>query len=144
VTHALVVDDDHDIRQILRLLLEDAGYDVIEAADGIRALEVLRTSPYPLVVLLDLQMPHLDGAGVLGVVAGDSRLAQRHAFILVTGATYSVPLAFANLLVHLSVPMLPKPVDSEALDKAMARAARRLTTNGHRDFAPSRRSTAEG
>ncbi|HEY2326710.1 MAG TPA: response regulator transcription factor [Gaiellaceae bacterium] len=56
----LVVDDDDDIRLLVRELLERAGYDVIEAADGREALKLMYTSP-PALVLLDITMPDLDG-----------------------------------------------------------------------------------
>ena len=66
--HVLVVDDDTAIRQMLRLVLEDEGYAVREAMDGIEALAALRVSARPLVVLLDLMMPRLGGDGVLAAV----------------------------------------------------------------------------
>ena len=59
-TRVLVVDDDADIRSLLRELLERAGYTVDEAADGRAALRALYTSP-PRLVILDVSMPQLDG-----------------------------------------------------------------------------------
>jgi DNA-binding response OmpR family regulator len=56
----LVVDDDEDIRLLVRELLERAGYEVIEAADGREALKLMYSSP-PALVLLDITMPDLDG-----------------------------------------------------------------------------------
>ncbi|HEU4448698.1 MAG TPA: response regulator transcription factor [Gaiellaceae bacterium] len=56
----LVVDDDADIRGLVRELLERQGYEVREAADGRQALRALYASP-PDVVLLDVSMPELDG-----------------------------------------------------------------------------------
>jgi len=56
----LVVDDDDDIRLLLRELLTRAGYDVDEAADGRAALRRLYESQ-PALVLLDVSMPELDG-----------------------------------------------------------------------------------
>jgi DNA-binding response OmpR family regulator len=56
----LVVDDDEDIRILLRELLSRAGYDVDEAPDGRTALRRLYESP-PALVLLDVSMPELDG-----------------------------------------------------------------------------------
>ena len=56
----LVVDDDDDIRALLRELLERAGYEVVDAPDGragLRALYAVR----PELVLLDVSMPQLDG-----------------------------------------------------------------------------------
>jgi DNA-binding response OmpR family regulator len=59
-TRILVVDDDQDIRQLLRALLERAGYLVDEAEDGRAALRILFTTP-PALVILDVTMPDMDG-----------------------------------------------------------------------------------
>jgi DNA-binding response OmpR family regulator len=56
----LVVDDDPDIRGLVRELLERKGYEVADAANGREGLRVLYASP-PDVVLLDVSMPELDG-----------------------------------------------------------------------------------
>jgi DNA-binding response OmpR family regulator len=56
----LVVDDDEDIRSLLRELLERAGYRVEEAANGRSALRQLFETP-PALVVLDVSMPELDG-----------------------------------------------------------------------------------
>jgi DNA-binding response OmpR family regulator len=56
----LVVDDDEDIRVLLKELLVRAGYDVDEAANGRTALRLLFESP-PALVLLDISMPELNG-----------------------------------------------------------------------------------
>jgi DNA-binding response OmpR family regulator len=56
----LVVDDDEDIRALLRLLLERAGYEVDDQADGRAALRAFHKGNHDL-VLLDVTMPDLDG-----------------------------------------------------------------------------------
>jgi DNA-binding response OmpR family regulator len=56
----LIVDDDPDIRELLRELLTRAGYDVDEAPDGRTALRSLYESP-PALVILDVTMPEMDG-----------------------------------------------------------------------------------
>jgi chemotaxis protein histidine kinase CheA/ActR/RegA family two-component response regulator len=56
----LVVDDALSVRRSMEQLLQDAGYEVITAADGFLALEVLRNQP-PVIVLTDLEMPNLNG-----------------------------------------------------------------------------------
>ena len=56
----LVVDDDADIRLLLRELLERAGFEVGEADSGRAALRALSSSP-PALILLDVSMPELDG-----------------------------------------------------------------------------------
>jgi CheY-like chemotaxis protein len=58
----LVVDDDPDIRDSLREVLEDEGYEVSCVGNGREALDHLRAaSPRPCVILLDLMMPVMDG-----------------------------------------------------------------------------------
>jgi len=58
----MLVDDDQDIREVLRLFLEIDGYRVTTATDGIDALEQLKkTSERPSLILLDLMMPRMDG-----------------------------------------------------------------------------------
>ncbi len=58
--HVLVVDDDQPFRAYVRGVLEDAGYTVVEAADGVAALAAVRES-LPAAVLLDVDMPRLSG-----------------------------------------------------------------------------------
>ena len=56
----LVVDDDHEVRRLLRRMLEPEGYTVVEAENGRAALAHLRDGA-PSVILLDLMMPEMDG-----------------------------------------------------------------------------------
>jgi CheY-like chemotaxis protein len=57
----LVVDDDSDIRESLREVLEDEGYEVTCVANGQEALDFLHQGHRPCVILLDLTMPVMDG-----------------------------------------------------------------------------------
>jgi two-component system, cell cycle response regulator len=66
----LVADDSLVIRSVLRKQLEEYGHTVIEAVDGVEALQVCRKDP-PDVVLLDVEMPNLDGHGVLTALRAD-------------------------------------------------------------------------
>ena len=59
----LIIEDEPAIRDILRELLTDAGYEVEEAADGLEGVEKFRAGSFSL-VLLDLMLPRLDGFGV--------------------------------------------------------------------------------
>ncbi len=59
----LVVEDDDAVRLLLRLLLEDEGYQVIEASDGRRAVDRFALEPAQL-VLLDVRLPELNGFDV--------------------------------------------------------------------------------
>jgi two-component system response regulator MprA len=58
----LLVDDDPGIRGALGALLEDEGYRVVEACDGLEALDRVEADR-PSLILLDLMMPRLDGYG---------------------------------------------------------------------------------
>jgi DNA-binding response OmpR family regulator len=60
----LIVDDDADIRELVRTLLERAGHEVVEAADGRAGLKALYAAPADLVIL-DVTMPGLDGWATL-------------------------------------------------------------------------------
>ena len=60
----LVVDDDPDIRMLIRLTLESYGYVVREAGDGLQALDALNEQA-PDAMVLDVMMPNMDGYGVL-------------------------------------------------------------------------------
>lgn len=60
----LVVDDEDSIRSLLRMTLAQAGYDVEEAEDGGRAVEVLNSGDNPLmvdVIICDIRMPRING-----------------------------------------------------------------------------------
>src|ERR1044071_10347519 len=58
----LIVDDDDDIRILIRDLLHTAGYAVMEARDGAEALTHLHGAPrLPAAILTDLSMPGIDG-----------------------------------------------------------------------------------
>ncbi|AJE02892.1 sigma-54-dependent transcriptional regulator [Geobacter pickeringii] len=60
----LVVDDEENLRHMLRVMLRRSGYDVDEAADGADALVLARRAPYDF-ILCDIRMPVLDGPGFL-------------------------------------------------------------------------------
>ena len=70
--HILIVDDRATSRELLRTVLEKQGYAVTEAADGEEALQKVRAES-PHLVLLDLQMPVLDGYEVLRELRQDPR-----------------------------------------------------------------------
>jgi CheY-like chemotaxis protein len=122
----LLVDDDQVLRETLRFMLQDAGYDVEEAEDGMRALDILRATPHRMVVLLDLMMPRVSGTTMLQTVADDTRLSTQHAYILMTANSRAVDAALHAMLAQLSAPALDKPFDLDALLDAVAQAARRL------------------
>ncbi len=60
----LVVDDESDVRLFLRKVLEKAGYEVLEAADGDQAIRSVSSNHIDLAII-DLVMPHQDGIGTI-------------------------------------------------------------------------------
>ena len=104
----LIVDDHAAFRAAARALLEQAGYSVVgEAADGEEALEKARELQ-PDVVLLDVQMPGIDGFEV------SSRLPEGVAVVMVSSRDAS---DFGRLLRH---PFIPKhELSGPALEAAL-------------------------
>lgn len=79
----LIVDDDPDIRDVLKLTLSEENYEVLEAKDGQEALDIISSKPLSL-VLLDYKIPKIDGRQVCRLVKKD--LLLRHLpIIMVTG-----------------------------------------------------------
>ncbi len=70
----LVVDDDPDLSLLMALFLRKHGHEVTTAGDGRAALDLIRTST-PDLVVLDWNMPHLDGLGLAAAVRGELGLA---------------------------------------------------------------------
>jgi len=66
----LVVDDQKDIREMARLVLTGAGYDVVTASSGREGLRLASASTFDL-VLLDINMPELDGWATLRLLRAD-------------------------------------------------------------------------
>ena len=58
---ALVLDDSRAMRMILRRIMVEAGFDVVEAGDGQQALDVVASGPVPDVALIDWNMPVMNG-----------------------------------------------------------------------------------
>ena len=75
--HVLIVDDDPSLRATLRDAVSDQGFGALAAADGLEALQILRSSdqPRPAVIVLDIRMPKMDGLQFLEEQKRDPRLA---------------------------------------------------------------------
>ena len=69
----LTTDDEAEIRDVLRLYLEQAGYDVLEAENGVTALDILSKNHVDL-VLLDVMMPGMDGFKTLKAIRETSNI----------------------------------------------------------------------
>ena len=81
----LVVDDDRDLRDSLRELLESEGYGVFEASDGHQALRLIARVGRPGAIILDLAMPGMSGHGFLAYVRAQPHVLNGTPIVLVTG-----------------------------------------------------------
>lgn len=104
----LVVDDDHEVREALRDVLDDAGYAVTTAANGAEALCQLERSSAPDVIILDLTMPVMDGYEFLSRRERDPAL--RAIPVVVVSAVVESQVLGGN-----GVQMLRKPIDLDTL-----------------------------
>jgi CheY-like chemotaxis protein len=77
----LVIDDEPDVRWLIRVSLERAGHEVLMAEDGLRGV-ALAMKQHPEAIVLDLMMPVMDGYGVLAELAKDPRTADVPVLVL--------------------------------------------------------------
>lgn len=63
--HALVIDDSRVMRKLLGRLLEQCGFEVSEASDGLEGLERLSAGPLPQLALVDWNMPNMNGVDMI-------------------------------------------------------------------------------
>lgn len=123
----LIVDDVQDLRDSFRDLLEGEGYEVLEAADGCAALDIIRTSRYPLVVLLDMMMPLMRGDRVIDTLVKERALPGKHVIVLLTASPSTVPRDMQAVLAKFHIQVIRKtlPLDEllALIEQAQARIA---------------------
>jgi sigma-B regulation protein RsbU (phosphoserine phosphatase) len=108
----LIIEDDPQVCMTMTAYLEDSGYTVLKAADGIEGLEVFARAR-PDIILTDLRMPRLDGYGVITAVKAQSPGTPVIAF---TGT--GDPLAADNALRLGASECLFKPIEDLGLLEA--------------------------
>ena len=116
----LVVDDEPDIRKVVRMTLTRAGYDVIEAEDGEKAIEVINEGENPLlvdVIAIDIRMPKING---IEAIAYFQQQYPRVPLIVIT-AFPDMEMAI-GLLKNGIVDYLVKPTEKENLLNSVAKA----------------------
>ncbi len=64
----LLVEDEQDTADLVTLIMKERGYQVSHAADGSAALEKIALLPPPSLVMLDIQLPHVDGITILETI----------------------------------------------------------------------------
>jgi DNA-binding response OmpR family regulator len=111
----LVVDDSATIRLMLRTILEAAGYEVIQAADGNQALRMYNEQG-PDLIIIDLVMPGKEGIGTISELRGKGA---RVKIIAMSGGDGGSPEALPIAGFHGADVMLAKPFDITGVLKAV-------------------------
>lgn len=116
----LVVDDEPDVRKVVRMILEKVGYRVIEAEDGEKAIQAINQGENPLVldvIITDIRMPKINGVEAINYFQKEY---PRVPLIVLTGLP-DVDMA-TSFLKGGVVDYLVKPVEKEKLQAAVAKA----------------------
>ncbi|MCA9498264.1 MAG: response regulator [Nitrospirales bacterium] len=123
----LVVDDEPDVRKVVRMTLEKTGYDVIEAEDGEKAIEAIHQGENPLmldVIITDIRMPKINGVEAINYF---QQQWPRVPLIVLTGfPDMEMATGFLNKGI---VDYLVKPVEKEKLIKSVATAMEKRDLN---------------
>ena len=105
--NVLVVEDDEEIRNLIKLALELEGYKVFTAENGQIGLDVLRQIPRPCLILLDLMMPIMNGWAFVEGLEKDMKLATIPVVVVSAFTEVEKPIA--------SKGFIKKPVDLDKL-----------------------------
>jgi len=112
----LIVDDDHSIRQLLRVITERSGLFTDEAANGVECLTMMQKNDYDL-ILLDLSMPASNGFDVIAKLQGNTN---KPAVIVVTAMSRWV---FTELDPDVVTCVVRKPFDVGSLSWVIVQVA---------------------
>ena len=119
----LVIDDESSVRTVVRMTLEKAGYDVLEAEDGEQAIEAINTGENRLVldaVICDIRMPKINGIEAIDYF---QREYPHVPLVILTG--YPETEMAVSFLRKGVADYLVKPVDAERLREAVEKAMER-------------------
>jgi PAS domain S-box-containing protein len=117
----LIVDDEEDIRVVLKISLSDLGYEVYTAENGDEALRIIQEVTPPI-VLTDIRMPVMDGIELLRKIKQEDSETE---VIMITGHG-DMDLAIESLK-HEATDFITKPIKDEVLEIALKRANERIS-----------------
>jgi signal transduction histidine kinase len=118
----VLIDDEEDIREVMTLTLEDAGYRVASAPDGESGLQICEQIS-PQIIITDIRMPGMDGIQVLEAIKKKNPDIE----VIVATAFGEMELAIRALQLDAS-DFITKPISDEALYLALDRARNRYTS----------------
>lgn len=119
----LVIDDEPSVRTVVRMTLEKAGYDVLEAENGEQAIDVINTGENRLVmdaVICDIRMPRINGVEAIDYFQRE----YPHVPLVVLTGYPETEMAVSFLRKGVADYMI-KPVEAERLRDAVANAMER-------------------
>jgi two-component system chemotaxis response regulator CheY len=122
----LVVDDEDNIRKLVRMCLTKAGYDVQEAENGEEGEKLIRAEDNPLmadVILCDIRMPKVNG---IEAIAFFQKQFPSVPIVVITG--FPDTEMAVNLLKQGVVDYVPKPIDNQKLLDVVAKAMAKRTS----------------
>lgn len=112
----LIIDDEPQIRSMLRLMLERVGYEVAEAPDGIEGIRRYRENPADLIIT-DLIMPNKDG---IGMIIDLKKEFPKVKIIAMSGGGVNRPEGYLDGAKKLGASRtLTKPIDRDEMLKAV-------------------------
>ena len=118
--YVLIVDDDPDLVETVCMMLEDKGYEVGKAYDGVEGGEAIKER-HPDLLVLDVMMPRKDGYQLCAELKADSA-TRDIPVILLTAVGEAVPTTSYTHAQGMSTEAeeyIPKPVDSKTLVEAV-------------------------
>ena len=121
-----IIEGDEPTREVVRYLLTDAGFEVIEASNGLKGKAMLEAAPDRLIVLMDHRLPVIDGCNLLEIVVQDEDLRARHTFLMMAASPRHAVDDCGEAIDDLDVPVMPKPFSIDDLVEAVQAAQQRL------------------
>ena len=116
----LVVDDEVDVRQILCRRMKAAGYETVEAGNGVAAVDLAR-SEKPDLILLDIMMPVQDGLVTYGVLREDASTKDIPVIFITGLSSDEQPVTLGRLGQGAKYLVFGKPYDPDELLAAISR-----------------------
>lgn len=123
MAQVLVIEADEAIRAALGSFLEDAGYSVVTTPNPDVAMQLLRSASGRMIVLFDTGVPRVSEGKVTALTSIDDEQLSRHAYICMTTSAALMHPDLHATLVSLSVPIVEKPFDLDALLRTVDQAA---------------------
>ena len=123
----LVVDDETDVRKVVRMTLEKSGYDVIEAEDGEQAIQEINKGENPLMldcIISDIRMPKINGVEAINYFKQN----YPHVPLIVLTGFPDTEMA-TGFMKQGIVDYLVKPVEKQKLTTAVAKAMEQREIN---------------